>query len=111
MRPRPPFVSWFITTPTTTARPGGERVPNVSVLAVTRWDSAWPGFTNAQGEATFRLHGQEAAAVARIIVPFVPAWSARIQAGEANNELVLGLPAVRLPVFFPVAPPATTETE
>jgi hypothetical protein len=90
----------------------GEGIPNVSMLAVDALGQRLAQvFTNAQGEATFRLHGQEAAAVARIIVPFVPAWSARIQAGEANNELVLGLPAVRLPVFFPIAPPATTETE
>jgi len=32
----------------------------------------------------------------------VPGWSARVRAGEINNDIVLGLPAVRLPVFLPV---------
>ena len=30
---------------------------------------------------------------------------------EVNDGIVLGLPAVRLPVFFPVAGPEGTETE
>jgi len=55
--------------------------------------------TNAQGEAIFNLTSE---AIARVIVPFVPGWSARVRAGEVNDDIVLGLPAVRLPVFLPV---------
>ena len=60
-------------------------------------------FTNSQGEAAFTLMD---AAVARIVVPFVPGWSERVRVGENNDGIVLGLPAVRLPVFFPVQAPA-----
>ena len=82
----------------------GEGIPNVSVLAVDALGQRLAQlFTNAQGEATLTLHGQAAAAVDRIIVPFVPAWSAPVRVGQANAEMVLGLPAVRLPVFFPVS--------
>jgi hypothetical protein len=90
----------------------GEGIPNVSVLAVDALGQRLAQiFTNAQGEAAFNLQGQAAASVARIIVPFVPAWSARVRAGEVNDGIVLGLPAVRLPVFFPVAVPETTDME
>jgi hypothetical protein len=79
----------------------GEGVANVSVLAVdAQGRSLARLFTNAQGEAIFNLAGP---AFSRIIVPFVPGWSARIRPGEANDDIVLGLPAVRLPVFLPVA--------
>jgi hypothetical protein len=82
----------------------GEGIPNVSVLAVdVLGQQLAQVFTNAQGEATVRL---DAPTVARIVVPFVPAWSARVRPGEATEEIILGLPAVRLPIFFPVAPPA-----
>lgn len=82
----------------------GEGIPNVSVLAVDALGQRLAQvFTNAQGEATFNLHDQAAASVARIIVPFVPAWSAPVRVGQANDDIVLGLPAVRLPVFFPVS--------
>ena len=82
-------------------QPGpGEGIANVSVLAVDAQGQRLARvFTNAQGEALFNLTSE---AVARVIVPFVPGWSARVRAGESNNEIVLGLPAVRLPVFLPV---------
>lgn len=82
-------------------QPGpGEGVANVSVLAVDGQGKPLARiFTNAQGEAVFNLDSE---AAARIIVPFVPGWSARIRAGEASSDIVLGLPAVRLPVFLPV---------
>ncbi|MFZ1398904.1 MAG: hypothetical protein WAS33_18510 [Candidatus Promineifilaceae bacterium] len=82
-------------------QPGpGEGIANVSVLAVdSQGQSLARIFTNAQGEAIFNLTG---ATIARVIVPFVPGWSARVRAGESNNDIVLGLPAVRLPVFLPV---------
>lgn len=77
-----------------------EGIPNLSVLAVDgRGQRLARVFTNAQGEALFYLSDET---VARVIVPFVPAWSARVQPGVANEEIVLGLPAVRLPVLFPV---------
>jgi hypothetical protein len=82
-------------------QPGpGEGVANVSVLAVdARGQRLARVFTNAQGEAVFNLTG---AAIARVIVPFVPGWSARVRVGERNDDIVLGLPAVRLPIFLPV---------
>jgi len=82
-------------------QPGpGEGIANVSVLAVdSQGQSLARVFTNAQGEAIFNLTGET---IARVIVPFVPGWSARVRAGESNNDIVLGLPAVRLPVFLPV---------
>ena len=102
-----------IVVPTTTIRllvyydanndrqPGpGEGIANVSVLAVdSQGQSLARIFTNAQGEAIFNLTGET---IARVIVPFVPGWSARVRAGESSNDIVLGLPAVRLPVFLPV---------
>jgi hypothetical protein len=82
-------------------QPGpGEGIANVSVLAVnSQGQPIARVFTNAQGEAVFNLAGD---GVARVIVPFVPGWSARVRVGEANNDIVLGLPAVRLPLFLPV---------
>jgi hypothetical protein len=82
-------------------QPGpGEGIANVSVLAVNSQGQPLARvFTNAQGEAVFNLAGD---GVARVIVPFVPGWSARVRVGETNNDIVLGLPAVRLPVFLPV---------
>ncbi|MCI0398364.1 MAG: hypothetical protein L0322_26000 [Chloroflexi bacterium] len=91
-------------------QPGpGEGIPNVSVLAVDAQGQRLARvFTNAQGEAIFNLAG---AAVARVVVPFVPAWSARVRPGEANPDIVLGLPAVRLPVFLPVQNRLASEEE
>lgn len=82
-------------------QPGpGEGIANVSVLAVDGQGQRLARvFTNAQGEAIFNLTSET---IARVIVPFVPGWSARVRAGEINNDIVLGLPAVRLPVFLPV---------
>jgi hypothetical protein len=82
-------------------QPGpGEGIANVSVLAVDAQGQRIARiFTNAQGEAIFNLTSE---AVARVIVPFVPGWSARVRVGETNDDIVLGLPAVRLPVFLPV---------
>lgn len=82
-------------------QPGpGEGIANVSVLAVDAQGQRLARvFTNAQGEAIFNLAGET---VARVIVPFVPGWSARVRVGEVNNDIVLGLPAVRLPIFLPV---------
>jgi hypothetical protein len=82
-------------------QPGpGEGIANVSVLAVdAQGQRMGQVFTNAQGEAIFNLTSET---IARVIVPFVPGWSARVRAGESNNDIVLGLPAVRLPVFLPV---------
>lgn len=87
-------------------QPGpGEGVASVSVLAVDgQGQQLAQIFTNAQGEAIFNLSGDR---IARIIVPFVPGWSARVRVGEQNNDIVLGLPAVRLPIFLPVQ----TQTE
>ena len=82
-------------------QPGpSEGIANVSVLAVdAQGQRIARVFTNAQGEAIFNLTSDS---IARVIVPFVPGWSARVRVGETNNDIVLGLPAVRLPVFLPV---------
>lgn len=78
----------------------GEGVPDVSVLAVdARGGRLAQVFTDLQGEAIFNLNDES---VARVVVPFVPGWSARVRPGERNDDIVLGLPAVRLPVFLPV---------
>lgn len=89
-------------------QPGpGEGIANVSVLAVDAQGQRLARvFTNTQGEAIFNLTGET---VARVIVPFVPGWSARVRVGEANNDIVLGLPAVRLPIFLPVENQANSE--
>ena len=79
-----------------------EGVANISVLAVdTRGQRLAQVFTNSQGEASFALTDSS---IARIVVPFVPGWSERVRVGDSNSGIVLGLPAVRLPIFFPVAP-------
>ncbi|MCP4452481.1 MAG: hypothetical protein GY809_13550, partial [Planctomycetes bacterium] len=82
-------------------QPGpGEGIANVSVLAVDAQGQRIARiFTNAQGEAIFNLASET---IARVIVPFVPGWSEKIRMGESNNDIVLGLPAVRLPIFLPV---------
>ena len=82
-------------------QPGpGEGIGNVSVLAVDAQGQRLARvFTNAQGEAVFHLSSET---LDRVIVPFVPGWSARVRIGEPNNDIVLGLPAVRLPIFLPV---------
>jgi hypothetical protein len=78
----------------------GEGVPDVSVLAVdARGGQLAQVFTDPGGEAVFNLTDET---VARVVVPFVPGWSARVRPGERNDDIVLGLPAVRLPVFLPV---------
>lgn len=89
-------------------QPGpGEGIANVSVLAVDAQGQRLARvFTNAQGEAIFNLTSET---VARVIVPFVPGWSARIRVGETNNAVVLGLPAVRLPIFLPVQNQSNSE--
>ncbi|MGH2537101.1 MAG: hypothetical protein ACRDHL_06885 [Candidatus Promineifilaceae bacterium] len=86
----------------------GEGVANVSVLAVdAQGQRIARAFTNAQGEALFNLSSDT---LSRVIVPFVPGWSAQVRVGETNEEIVLGLPAVRLPVFLPVqSQPAAEE--
>lgn len=77
-----------------------EGVSNIRVLAVdARGQQLAQVFTNAQGEAAFTLTDDS---IARIVVPFVPGWSERVRVGENNDGILLGLPAVRLPVFFPV---------
>ena len=79
----------------------GEGIPNVSVLAVDAQGQPLAQiFTNVTGEAIFNLSSEQ---VARVIVPFVPGWSARLRPGEQHDDIQLGLPAVRLPVFLPVA--------
>ena len=84
----------------------GEGIPNVSVLAVDAQGQQLARiFTNAQGEATVNVMQQT---VDRIVVPFVPGWSADVRAGEMN-EITLGLPAVRLPIFFPVTDLVATD--
>lgn len=90
-------------------QPGpGEGIANVSALAVdSRGQQIAQVFTNAQGEALLNLTSE---AVARVIVPYVPGWSARVRVGEINNEIVLGLPAVRLPIFIPVQSPPNSES-
>ena len=89
-------------------QPGpGEGIANVSVLAVdAQGQRIARVFTNSQGEAIFNLNSET---IARVIVPFVPGWSARVRVGETNNDIVLGLPAVRLPVFLPVQNRAASE--
>ena len=78
----------------------GEGIPNVSVLAIdARGQRIARVFTNSQGDAVFNITSDS---VARIVVPLVSSWSERIRVGEQNDNIVLGLPAVRLPVFLPV---------
>lgn len=83
-----------------------EGVPNVSVVAVNkRGGQIARVFTNAQGEAVFNLVSAD---VERLIVPFVPSWFSTVRIGQ-ENDITLGLPAVRIPVFIPIRTPAETE--
>ena len=99
-----------------------ERDPDVPVLILTALSEAeyavgtlkagangYITKQNASDELKLAIHKVMAGesyltseAIARVIVPFVPGWSARVRVGETNNDIVLGLPAVRLPVFLPV---------
>lgn len=77
----------------------GEGIANVLVLATDKLGQVMMTvFTNLQGEAVFNITD---ATITRLVVPFVPGWNTQIRQGQAN-ELTLGLPAVRLPVFWPV---------
>jgi hypothetical protein len=77
-----------------------EGIPNVLVMAVDGQGQPLAQlFTNQQGEAQFQVNSPY---LSRLIVPFVPAWSARLRLGVPNNDIQLGLPAVRLPIFLPV---------
>jgi hypothetical protein len=84
----------------------GEGVPNVSVLAVdVQGRQLTRIFTNGQGEAIFNVPADSE--IDRLVVPFVSSWSARVRAQRqaGATEISLGLPAVRLPVFLPLASP------
>lgn len=86
----------------------GEGIPNVSVWAVDgQGRQLMRIFTNAQGEAVFNapVEGE----IDRLVVPFVSSWSARVRAQTGVTEISLGLPAVRLPVFLPLASPEKEE--
>jgi hypothetical protein len=77
----------------------GEGIANVLVLATDKLGQVMMTvFTNLQGEAVFNVTDTT---ITRLVVPFVPGWNTQIRQGQAN-ELSLGLPAVRLPVFWPV---------
>ncbi|MBK9055819.1 MAG: PPC domain-containing protein [Chloroflexi bacterium] len=76
-----------------------EGIANVLVLATDKLGQVvMTVFTNSQGEAVFNVTDPS---TTRLVVPFVPGWSTQIRQAQAN-ELTLGLPAVRLPVFWPV---------
>lgn len=76
----------------------GEGIPHVSVLAVdTHGQRIARVFTDLQGEAIFNTTADN---IDRLVVPFVSAWSVRVQPGQPES---LGLPAVRIPVFLPAA--------
>jgi hypothetical protein len=82
----------------------GEGIPNVSVLAVdVQGRQMMRLFTSAQGEAVFNVSASSE--IDRLVVPFVSSWSARVRAQTGVAEISLGLPAVRLPVFLPLASP------
>jgi hypothetical protein len=84
----------------------GEGVANVSVVAVNAQGQRIARvFTNAQGEAIFNLSTTE---VNRVVVPFVSSWFAQVRVGEVN-QVVLGLPAVRIPIFIPIVEPITED--
>lgn len=75
----------------------GEGIPHVSVLAVDAHGQRLARvFTDLQGEAIFNTTADN---IDRLAVPFVSAWSVRVQPGQPES---LGLPAVRIPVFLPV---------
>lgn len=79
----------------------GEGIPNVSVLAVSAGGQRIAQvFTNLEGEAVFNA----TADIARLVVPFVSAWSATLSRSAATEtvNISLGLPAVRIPVFLPL---------
>jgi hypothetical protein len=77
-----------------------EGIPNVLVMAVDGQGQPLAQlFTNQQGEAQFQV---DSPYLSRLIVPFVPAWSARLRLGVPNEDIQLGLPAVRLPIFLPI---------
>jgi hypothetical protein len=77
----------------------GEGIANVLVLATDKLGQVvMTIFTNLQGEAVFSIADDT---ITRLVVPFVPGWSTQIRQAQ-TNELTLGLPAVRLPVFWPV---------
>jgi len=86
----------------------GEGVANVSVLAVDgQGQRLARSFTSPQGEAAFALTD---APFERVVTPFVSAWSARVRPGLVNEDIILGLPAVRLPVFLPVVSQSESES-
>lgn len=75
----------------------GEGIANVSVLAVDRSGQRVARvFTNSDGEAVFNRTDSR---ISRFVVPFVSSWSAR---AVPNQPAILGLPAVRIPVFLPL---------
>jgi hypothetical protein len=76
----------------------GEGIPTVSVLAVdANGQHLARVFTNAGGEAIFNTTDNR---IDRLVVPFVSDWSVRVKPGQPES---LGLPAVQIPVFLPVA--------
>ena len=82
----------------------GEGIPYVSVLAVdANGQHLARVFTNAGGEAIFNTTDNR---IDRLVVPFVSDWSVSVKPGQPES---LGLPAVQIPVFLPVA--KTEESE
>lgn len=76
----------------------GEGIPYVSVLAIdANGQHLARVFTNAGGEAIFNTTDNR---IDRLVVPFVSDWSVRVKPGQPES---LGLPAVQIPVFLPVA--------
>lgn len=76
----------------------GEGIPTVSVLAIdANGQHLARVFTNAGGEAIFNTTDNR---IDRLVVPFVSDWSVRVKPGQPES---LGLPAVQIPVFLPVA--------
>ena len=76
----------------------GEGIPYVSVLAVdANGQYLARVFTNAGGEAIFNTTDNR---IDRLVVPFVSDWSVSVKPGQPES---LGLPAVQIPVFLPVA--------
>ena len=81
-----------------TAARTGEGIANVSVLAVDGQGQCWPGLPTRGGghfQPDQRNHcPRHCPLCARLVGPCT--------CREINNDIVLGLPAVRLPVFLPV---------
>lgn len=76
----------------------GEGIPNVSVIAVdANGQHLARVFTNAGGEAIFNTTDNR---IDRLVVPFVSDWSVTVKPGQPES---LGLPAVQIPVFLPIA--------